>query len=492
MIIKLNQSESLNRKEANDYVKSVKDLQSAMHIYVSVGSSQKLSNAQHLMQTAMKRLEKELYHILSTRRAELDPESVVSNTSSEAMTDLRLIAECMISAGYGKECVKIYKITRKSIVDEALYDIGIEPVTQNQMDKWNWEVVDLKIKNWVSAIEVAVKTVFAGERLLCDFVFSTSDSISESCFKETTQHGATILFNFPHLVAKRKKSTSPENIFRTLDLYVSISQLFPDIETVFSFDSTTSIRSQAASSLVRLQDVLRVMLTEFESAIQKDSSKKKVPGGGIHPLTRYVMNYICYLSDYTDTDQAQGQQLLSADRFTWLILVLLCKLDDKTQVFKDVSLSYLFLANNLNYVINKIRSSNLVMLLDEEWIPTHQLKLTQYSANYQRVSWGKVLSTLPNDMATPISRQQAIQYFQRFSSAFEAAHRTQSTWVVSDYDLRQQITTSVAQTLLPPYQEFYDNYLLLVEQDYKVKLTPDDLQKYLSNLFSWSDSSSTA
>nr|DAD43207.1 TPA_asm: hypothetical protein HUJ06_001437 [Nelumbo nucifera] len=35
------------------------------------------------------------------------------------MSDLKSIANCMISSGYGKECVKIYKIIRKSIVDEG-------------------------------------------------------------------------------------------------------------------------------------------------------------------------------------------------------------------------------------------------------------------------------------------------------------------------------------------------------------------------------------
>ncbi|KAL2538627.1 exocyst subunit exo70 family protein H4 [Forsythia ovata] len=89
----------------------------------------------------MKRLEKEFYKILPMNRAHLDLESVsnrtstsdyadeedddkivneslseVEDASSIAMADLKLIAPCMISSGYEKECLKIYKIIRKSII----------------------------------------------------------------------------------------------------------------------------------------------------------------------------------------------------------------------------------------------------------------------------------------------------------------------------------------------------------------------------------------
>ncbi|KAK7302000.1 hypothetical protein RJT34_12878 [Clitoria ternatea] len=41
-------------------------------------------------------------------------------------------------------------------------------------------------------------------------------------------------------------------------------------------------------------------MQEFESAIQKESSKILVPGGEIHPLTCYVMNYIAFLTYYSN------------------------------------------------------------------------------------------------------------------------------------------------------------------------------------------------
>ncbi|KDO79127.1 hypothetical protein CISIN_1g040000mg [Citrus sinensis] len=142
-----------NCQDAKDYLKAVYDLQTAMHYLITHHStSDKLVLAQTLMQTAMKRLEREFYQMLKINGEYLDHESVfvsssrasrasfsdledyeVSETESRisddaisemervstaAMADLKAIANCMISAGYGKECARIYKIIRKRLLGE--------------------------------------------------------------------------------------------------------------------------------------------------------------------------------------------------------------------------------------------------------------------------------------------------------------------------------------------------------------------------------------
>ncbi|KAL2579038.1 hypothetical protein AAZX31_15G041000 [Glycine max] len=87
-------------------------------------------------------------------------------------------------------------------------------------------------------------------------------------------------------------------MFRTLDLYEAISENRQQIESIFSSESTSSIRSQVLASQTRLGEAVRTMLNNFESAIQKGSSKIPVPGGEIHPLTSYVTNYIAFLADW--------------------------------------------------------------------------------------------------------------------------------------------------------------------------------------------------
>ncbi|XP_021911700.1 exocyst complex component EXO70H1-like [Carica papaya] len=532
-----------NRHEATSFIKSVADLQSAMRYYVSENpGSEKLVRAQILMQAAMKILEKEFYQMLKANRAHLDPESVSTHSSrisrssgslsdfeddsdddlsrvsdresasafmtNRAMADLKTIADCMISAGYAKECVKIYKIIRRSIVDEALYVLGVERLTFAQIQKLDWDVLDGKIKNWLNAVKVAVKTLFFGERLLCDYVFSSSPGIGESCFSEITKEGALTLFGFPENIAKCKKT--PEKMFRTLDLYEAVSELWPEIESIFSFETTVTVRTQAVNSLLRLGDAVRTMLTDFEAAIQKDSSRTPVPGGGVHPLTRYVMNYLAFLADYSgeiadivadwpltlqcplpesyfgspDSNDGVYSSPVSV-RLAWLILVMLCKLDGKAEIYKDVPLAYLFLANNLQYVVVKVRTSNLRLLLGDAWLSRHEAKVKQYAANYERMGWGKVLTSLPENPDIPL--EQAKTRFRTFNAAFEEAYKKQSSWVVPDSKLRDEIKLSLARKLVPTYREFYERYRVGLKKETwsesLVRFAPDDLGNYLSDLF---------
>ncbi|XVE59192.1 hypothetical protein DITRI_Ditri05aG0025700 [Diplodiscus trichospermus] len=537
-----------NREDAKQYLTSVKGLQKAMQYLVShQSSSEKLVRAQTLMQTAMKRLEKEFYHILKSNRDYLDPESVSTHSSSRpssasrssfsefeedeseyelrdenesipevervslaAMADLRAIAEAMISAGYTKECIKIYKIIRKSIVDEALYHLGVERLTFQQIQKMDWEVLELKTKNWLNAVKMAVKTLFFGERILCDQVFSISSAIRESCFTEISKEGALALFGFPENVAKCKKT--PDKMFRILDLYEAVSDLWPEIESIFSFESTSTVRATAVNSLIRLGDAVRTMLTDFEMAIQKDSSKSKVPGGGLHPLTRYVMNYISFLADYSGVlsdivadwpltipsplpesyfGSPDNEESISSPisvRLAWLILVMLCKLDGKATMYKDVALSYLFLANNLQYVVGKVRQSNLKFLLGDDWVTKHEQKVKQYASNYERMGWSKVLASLPENPTAEIPNDQVKDHFRKFNSAFEEAYMKQTSWVVPDPRLRDDIKISLARRIGSIYKELHEKYggvqlrkEMWVES--LVRYTPDDLGNYWSDLF---------
>ncbi|XP_022744799.1 exocyst complex component EXO70H1-like [Durio zibethinus] len=542
-----------SKREAMLFIRSVNELQKLMHLLVTEDSgSEKLIQAQHLMQIAMKRLQKEFYQILSMNRAHLDPESVstrssrtsarssmsdfeddgspddgittagdsiseVEEVSSMAMSDLKLIADCMIASGYAKECIQIYKIIRKSIIDEGIYKLGIEKTSSSQVNKMDWDVLDLKIRNWLEALKVSMRMLFNGERILCDHVFASSDSIRESCFTEISKEGASLLFGFPELVAKSKKSP-PEKMFRVLDMYTAISENWREIQTIFSFESTLTVRLQALNSLIRLSESVRSLLTDFESTIQKDSSKAMIPGGGVHPLTIYSMNYLTLMADYSNilTDivsdwpppaksSLEGSDFNSPDsdespspaisvRIAWLILVLLCKLDGKAKHYKDVSLSYLFLANNLHQVISRVRTSNLQCLLGEEWTAKHEVKVKQFAANYERLAWGHVFAALPENPTASMTPGEIKENFRKFNSSFEDAYWKQSSCVVPDPKLRDKIKDSIGRKLDAVYREFYDTHKSTVgdERGVIVRFSPEDVGKYLSDLFFGTVSSGTS
>lgn len=535
-----------NRGEPKRFIKCVNILQKAMHLLLTENpTSPKLVRAQNLMKIAMKTLQHEFYQLLSMNRAHLDPESVssrssrtsiqstsdsyddedededeaaadsivqVEDASSLVMADLRLIAECMISSGYAKECVKIYNIIRKSIVDEGIYRLGVEEFSSSRVRKMDWEVLDIRIKKWLDAVKFSVKILFNGERILSDHVFAASESIRESCFAEISREGAMILFGFPESIVRNSKK-SPEKVFRVLDMYTAIATHWPDIESIFSSESSSAVRSQAITSLLKIGHYVRTALAEFESAIQKEHSKSTVAGGTIHHLTIDSMNHLSLLADYStplaailadspppsastslpesysslsDSDESAAGTI--SRRFAWLILLLLAKLDGKAKLYRDASLSYLFLANNLRYVVTKVRTSNLKYLLGDDWLSKQEAKVRQFAANYQRLAWGDVIASLPEDPAVSLPPEEARECFKRFNASFEQARGKQSMWVIPDRKLRDDIKVNLSKKIIPVYREFYNKHKAVVMGSDRnlgsiVRFSPEDVGRYLSDLF---------
>ncbi|GAB4824349.1 hypothetical protein Ancab_007237 [Ancistrocladus abbreviatus] len=569
-------SESLftedRKEEASEFISTVNNLQAVMKYLLSTNPlSEILIHGQKLLQMAMIRLQREFYTILKTNKQYLHPESLstrlsprssvsirssshqrLSSSSStsdfedydlvseedyrieskklviSAMNDLKLIADCMISSGYAKECAMVYKMVRKSIVDESLYCLRIERLCSSpnlKLHKMSWESLEPKIKNWLSAVDFVVRTLFNGEKILSDHVFSSSTTIRDSCFSEITGDGALSFFAFPEqIIAKRKKSPqksfSPANVRRVLDLYEAIVDVLPEIECIFSSNSTSVIRSQAETSLQKLGEAVSSMIGEFESLIKKETAKSPpVAGGGLHPLTTNVMEYVTALSeysvvlteilgdnclalpeDYFENGSGSDVHVNVTARFAWIILILLCKLDSKAGRYGDVALSYLFLMNNLRYVVDKIHKTvNLRQLLGERWLEMQEAKVRQYAESYERVGWWKVISALEptvvgarsgGDTTADFSAKEAKEWFVKFTGAFEEAYRKQKEWVVVDGKMGDRIKVSLARKVVPVYGEVYEKHkgvLVSMEGAHDqvepvVRFAPEDLEHYISNL----------
>ncbi|ESQ49121.1 hypothetical protein EUTSA_v10020272mg [Eutrema salsugineum] len=536
-----------SKREAKKFVRRVKELQNAMDSLIREDpNSENLLRAQKLMQIAMKRLQNEFQQILSMNRAHLDPESVssrsptsvvsneddvwhesrpagdsiveVEEVSKNSTTELKSIAECMIAAGYAKECATTFKSIRKSIVDEGIYRLGVEKISSSKAKKMPCEVIELKMKSWVEAVKVSTKTLFDGEKTLCDEVFESSVSLRESCFREITKEGALLLFGFPDIVAVRdKKNPNPDKIFPLLDMYRTITENLPAIESIFSSPSLSSVRSQAHNSLNRLSESIISHLLDFESEIRKDSSKTVVTGGGVHPMTISAMDYLSRLADYSSSlvtildgsSSSSAKPLLPKSyfnasesdgspasevrvRFAWMILVLLCKIDGKSEMYKEFSMQYLFLANNLQHVASRARSTCLKQLLGDDWIARHFEKVRQFAKSYERLAWGPLSSLCPDistSEAVEISPEEAKIQFEKFNESFESACESQSVCVVPDPKLREEMRVSIGKKLLPVYRDFYNAHrnaamLAGTEGGWNVRYTPEDIGNQLSELFS--------
>lgn len=506
--------------------------------------SQKLIHAQNLMQIAMKILQKEFYQILSANQAHLDPESVsagssdtsfssyddggeekdigtaadiseVERVSSDMVDDLRIIADCMVSNGYRKECVKVYTKVRKSIIDEGIFKLNAEEGSFSKVNKMDKKVLEMKIKRWLEAVRISVRTLFIGERNLCDRIFA-SRSIREACFGEISRDGAILLFRFPELVTKSKKST-PEMIFLVLDMYTAITVLLPEIESIFSFNSTAAVKSQAYNSQERLTESVRKILSEFEYTMVKNSSKLTANLGEFHSLTTRTMQYLTRLARYNHvlseifldirlpmtsaltesssyslelsnntTDIATGFSV----QMTRLIEVLLSEIDGKSNRCSDLSLSYLFLANNLWHVVEKVRVTNLQDVLGDDWLLRQISKVKRLMENYERVAWDEVFSSLPENPTATIPVAEVRGVFMKFNLEFDRAYQKQNSFIVPESEFREDIKASLERKVIPIYRELYDTYerimagRSLTEINEYVVFTPEDVRKWLGNLFS--------
>lgn len=356
--------------------------------------------------------------------------------------------------------------------------------------------------------------------------------LADICFNDFANSEMLHLLSFGDAIALSRRS--PEKLFKVLDMYDTLRFLIPDLELTFSGTSGTSVRTSASDVLSHLGEAARATFTEFELAIQRDSSRVPVTGGSVHPLTRYVMNYIKLACDYTDTlklaygetTQTLNLTLTSPsprshhshspdDRYTReeasplanqisrLGQVLQANLEGKAKLYRDPALTHLFLMNNIHYVVQKVKSSEVRALLGDIWVRRQAGMVRQAAASYQRAGWTKVLSCLRDEglhnksgLSSSVSRQVLKDRFKNFNTIFDEVHRTQSQWVVLDPMLRDELRIFIADKVLPAYRAFLGRYGHYIETgrhpDKYIKYTVEDLEMAIGEFFMGSTGSLSA
>lgn len=340
--------------------------------------------------------------------------------------------------------------------------------------------------------------------------------LADICFNDFAKAEMMQLLSFGEAIAISRRS--PEKLFKLLDMYETLQDLIPDLELTFSGTSGASVRSEAHSILERLGEAARGTFTEFEHAIQRDSSRVPVTGGSVHPLTRYVMNYIKLACDYTDTLKlvyndttasprgGHSPDYRDTDTFTReessplanqisrLVQVLQTNLEGKAKMYRDPALTHLFLMNNVHYLVQKVKGSEMRALLGDIWVRRQAYLVRQSAASYQRAAWSKVLSCLRDEglhnkssLSSNISRQVLKDRFKNFNTIFDEIHRTQSQWVVLDPMLRDELRIFIADKVLPAYRAFLGRYGHYIETgrhpDKYIKYTVEDLEIAIGDFF---------
>ncbi|KAJ3677120.1 hypothetical protein LUZ60_002844 [Juncus effusus] len=422
----------------------------------------------------------------------------------------------MVSNGYGRESVQVYGSARKPAVDQSLRRLGIEKLSIGDVQRMDWEAVEIKIRRWIRSARIAIRVIFSSERNLCRMIFD-EEGLDDAPFSEAVKGSALQLLGFAEAIAIGRRS--PEKLFKILDLHDSLSDLLLDISMIFNSKSTESIHLQAEEIVSRLADAVRGILSEFENAVLRDPSKVPVPGGTVHPLTRYVMNYISLISDYKQTlmklitnrpsyrlSGSEEQPVLEdldfpeteiplAAHLVWIIFVLHQNLESKSRLYKDSALSHLFIMNNLHYIVHKVKDSpELYGIIGDGYLRKLTRKLGQAAANYQRATWMKILNCLRDEglhstggFTSGISKSTLRERFKAFNASFEEAHRIQSLWLVPDTQLKEELRISISEKILPAYRSFLGRFRKHIENgkhpEMYIKYSVEDLELAVLDFF---------
>jgi exocyst complex protein 7 len=247
-----------------------------------------------------------------------------------------------------------------------------------------------------------------------------------------------------------------------------------------------------------------------------------VAGGAVHPLTRYIMNYLRLACEYKDTleevfkehskieradstsrphyegeskDELQREKDNASPFAAQLMRVmelLDSNLEGKAKLYKDIALSCIFMMNNGRYIVQKIKgSSEIYKVMGETWCRRRSTQLRTYHQNYKVETWSKILTCLSlkgvNNDNGKVQKPVLKERFKSFNALFEEIHKTQSTWVVSDDQLQSELRASISALVIPAYRSFlgrFSQYLDPGRQTEKyIKFQAEDIETYIDELF---------
>ncbi|TYI63312.1 hypothetical protein E1A91_D09G010000v1 [Gossypium mustelinum] len=517
-----------------------------------------LRRAHDVLQLAMQRLEEEFKYLLVQHRQPFEPEHMsfrsseddgvdvgsmvsfgdesfeesarrdsVSRTSEECIIDLvhpdvihdlKCIANSMFMSNYDHECRQAYVIVRKDALDECLFDLEIEKFSIEDVLKMEWGTLNSKIKRWVRAMKVFVRRYLASEKWLCNQIFSELGLANFVCFVEAAKAPMLQLLNFAEAISIGPHQ--PEKLVRFLDMYEVLADLLLDIDALFPDEAGSSVKVEYHEVLKRLADSVRATLVEFKNAVATNTSTNPFAGGGIHHLTRYVMNYLRLLVDYKDTlnlllkNDRSVPVLLSPDsspstedestsndfsggvsamtlHLQSLTSILEVNLHEKSKLYRDASLQHFFLMNNIHYMAQKVKNSELRVIFGDKWIRKHNWKFQQHAMDYERATWSTILSFLKdesNSSNSSISRTLLKERLQSFYVAFEEVYRTQTAWLIPDVQLREDLRISTSLKVIQAYRTFVGRQMYHIGEKH-IRYNAEEMQDYLLDLFEGSQKS---
>ncbi|KZV42058.1 exocyst complex component 7-like [Dorcoceras hygrometricum] len=441
------------------------------------------------------------------------PDDVISN--------LTRLSKAMIGGGHEKECCEVYFVARRNALEETIHKLGFEKYSIDDVQKMSWECLEREIVAWIRTINQCATVHFPTERKLAGSVFSDHPTIVENLFGSLANCVMTQLLNFAEAVALTKRAA--EKLFKFLDLYEALRDIPPTTDSFFPQELARELKTETSMIRSHIGEAMVLIFMELENSINSDSGRTPVPGGAVHPLTRYIMNYLKYAIEYKETLEQvfrEHQKIERADSATGsdfdynsqgqnpsneirekespfqaqiikVMDLLDSNLEGKSKLYRDPSLSMIFMMNNGRYILQKIKGSNEInSLMGNTWCRKRSSDLRQYHRGYQRETWGKLLGCLHPEGLTvngKVAKPALKERFKSFNAMFDEIHKTQSSWVVSDEQLQSELRVSISNMVIPAYRSFLGRFSQVFtpgrQTEKYVKYQAEDIETYIDELF---------
>ncbi|GJN17297.1 hypothetical protein PR202_gb04354 [Eleusine coracana subsp. coracana] len=411
---------------------------------------------------------------------------IVDTLSEGIIIEANRIARRMFAAGFGKKCTEAYASARRNFIDESIARLGVHAHMTEMFKSASWEELETHIMRWIPATRVVSCILIPSESYLCNCIFEGFVSYNNLAVATACKPFFQLL-SFAKFIAATGKS--PECLFRIVDMYDALTDVLRVLDEAFHHEVFIFRECLGIS--------IKGIFMALENLIRRDPSGSSPSDGGVHPLTRYVMNYLmaacvsrrtleevmllefdCSKTCLVDPDRPTSSL---AVRFAWIVDVLMGNLESKSKVYGHAPLSCIFLINNGIYMIKKVNGCELNVLLGEDWVRVISVKVHQWVLEYSQATWGRAIRILEMH-ERPSSLNTMINKLNHFNNFVEAICQVQSQWVLVEKQQAVDLSTMVQELVIPVYRNTV-GMLQATRAGTDSYLQPEDVKLQIEQLF---------
>ncbi|PNX82562.1 exocyst complex component [Trifolium pratense] len=224
--------------------------------------------------------------------AVFDPEFMINAFPPETIDNIHKTAKMMVSTGFEREFSDMYSRCRRECLVESLSRLWFQKLSFEGLQMLSWKEMEDNIKRWIKVFKVTLNILLPTERQLCDQVFFGFSAAADLSFTDVCMESTLQLLSFTKAMAIIRRSHEPEQLFRVLELFETMRDIIPEFKSLFRDQYSGSLQNEVATIWKRLGEGIKGIFMELENLIRYDAAQSAILSGGIHPITRYVMNHL--------------------------------------------------------------------------------------------------------------------------------------------------------------------------------------------------------